>query len=81
MVTLTGPNIAKVTVNLQEVHQSMVGLMEMFEENGTTMGVAATALAMAMGRLMGPDMSEEEEIAFITAIMEWAGTYFAGENN
>lgn len=71
-----GPNA--ITFDMEEVHELSVDYLSMLEEDGVKMGLGAVAAALSLGRLVCPRMLEpQEEMAFIQAIMEFAGMYFA----
>lgn len=67
-----------VQFNMEEVHEKSVDLLEQLEDDRVAVPVAIAALGLSYGRLMSQTiLSEEEEVAFMKALMEWGSTYFA----
>ena len=70
--------VATLSLDFEEVHHRMVGLLSVLEQTGGTVGESAAALIMALSKLLAPtQLSPEEEIAFMQALFEWVGMFFA----
>jgi hypothetical protein len=71
-------NRVRTTFNFGEVEGLSLDLLSFLEENEVTVGDATVGLIMTAGRLLGTkDMSIEDEIKWIEALLDWAGAYVA----
>lgn len=67
-------------VPYDEVHAVSLALIEDFEAEDATVGLAVAAMVMTLGRLMSPDVLEpEQEEVFIKDTIDYLGAYFAGK--
>lgn len=68
------------SVDFNEVHNMSVEILHNISESEHEMGVGLVALLLSAGRLISPrlPMSDEEEIHWIKASVDFAGSYFAG---
>lgn len=76
--TIQSNNSAMVTFDHEEVHAVSVDLLKLLELQGVSVGVAASALGMSLGRLSSlTPLSADEEITFVQALFDWLGAYYA----
>lgn len=65
--------------DLHDVHDLSLGILADLEENEIDCAHGAAAAGMTFGRLLSDHvMEQDEEIAFLEALFEWGGVYFAG---
>lgn len=66
-----------------EVHNLSVEVLKTLSTTEASAGDAALACFLSAGRVLaGKKLTEEEELRFLHASIEWVGAYFAdGEDN
>jgi hypothetical protein len=72
-----GPFRPAVTVDMEDVHDMSVDILHAIDGEPLQIAVAATALTL--GRLLSPvhPMEQEQEMAFIQAMVEYGRIFFA----
>lgn len=68
----------QVTVDFGEAHNLSVAVLTKFRDQSVDGGTGAVALVLSAGRILSPEvLSDDDEINFVTAAMNWMGVYFA----
>lgn len=77
MIEALDTHTGKITVDYGEVHNLSVELLkQVYNSDGAT---AMSALLLTAARVLSPEvLTDDQEIAFLTASAEWMGLYFAG---
>lgn len=72
------PNAQKVTASLGETNKLAKAVLNALAEEEASIGMGLLACSLTIGRLLNPgkELSDETEIAFIEALMDWSGAYF-----
>lgn len=69
---------AQVSINFENAHVLSVGILDMMEEEQTSVGLGIAALGLCLARLMSPaQMDPQDEAKFVADLMDWGGAYFA----
>jgi hypothetical protein len=69
---------AKITVDFGEAHNLSIGVLKDFQAKSVNGGTGAVALVLSAGRILSPEvLSDDDEISFVQAAMDWLGMYFA----
>lgn len=75
------PKVPPVAVHLgiphKDIQDCSLAILDYLEEENVEVDLAASALALTLGRVISPArLSPTEESAFLQAIVEWSGLYF-----
>lgn len=78
MIHGTGPDSAYIEVSYGEVHNLSVDFLKHIQSSNTDGAVAAVAAILTAGRILSSEvLTEDAEVAYIQAAMDWLGLYFA----
>jgi hypothetical protein len=77
MLDALGPQTANITVDFGEAHNLSIGYLKELQAKSIDGGTGAVALVLTAGRILSPEvLSDDEELNFIQAAMDWLGMYF-----
>lgn len=77
-IGVLGPLTTSITVDYGEAHNLSIDVLKEFQGRDIDGGTGAVALVLSAGRILSPEvLSDDEEINFVQAAMEWMGLYFA----
>ena len=80
MIDALDHTTAKVTVDFGEAHNLSIDILKRFQGQSIDGGTGAVALVLSAGRILSPEvLSDDEEIDFVQAAMDWLGLYFSGQ--
>jgi hypothetical protein len=67
----------RIQADHERVHETSLTLLSKLRAEKVPYGYAMLGVALTLGRLQaGRKLSQEEEVEFITNVMEWCGAYF-----
>lgn len=70
-------SLTQIEFDLNDAHQLSLEVLEGLEEAECDVGMGAIVMALSLGRLLSPKpLNQEEEVAFLNSVIEFAATYF-----